>query len=87
MEKWSTEEVSDFLQENSFDDEVVEIFRRNKVSGRVLRLLSCEDMQQLGIAAFGDRKYLSYLITNSKEGSSAPLTPNRTSSTVRLLPE
>ena len=77
MEKWSTEKVSDFLQENAFDEEVVEIFRQNKVSGRVLVLLNDEEMHYLGIAAFGDRHYLSHLI--AKERSS-----NTTCSGVRL---
>jgi len=69
MEKWSTEKVSDFLQENAFDDEVVQIFRRNKVSGRVLVLLNDEEMRYLGIAAFGDRKYLSHLIARERNNS------------------
>lgn len=62
MEKWSVAEVSEFLVANDFDVEVVELFRRNKIKGRVLKLLTEADLQEMGLTAIGDRRLLSHLL-------------------------
>ena len=61
MENWSVSDVSDFLTTNSFDEEVVKVFRSNKINGKVLSLLTEEDFKELGLAALGDRRLLSHL--------------------------
>ena len=40
MEQWHVEEVCKFMSSHRFDDEVVDIFQKNKISGRVLMLKS-----------------------------------------------
>ena len=62
MENWSVAEVSEFLVANDFDDEVVELFRRNKIRGKVLKLLTDRDLQEMGLTAIGDRRLLNYLL-------------------------
>ena len=67
MESWSILDVSDFLTTNSFDEEVVEVFRCNKISGKVLSLLTEEDFKELGLKALGDRRLLSHLLKQYNE--------------------
>ena len=47
--------------------QVIEAFRANKIKGRILAMLSDDDLKQLGVAALGDRKYLLHIFTNSKK--------------------
>lgn len=51
--------VCSLLQTNGFDDEVVEIFRTNKIDGSTLLELNSDDLKELGIVALGDRKKLA----------------------------
>ena len=67
MENWSVSDVSDFLTTNSFDEEVVKVFRSNKINGKVLSLLTEEDLKELGLAALGDRRLLSHLLKEFKK--------------------
>ena len=62
MESWSVAEVSEFLAANDFEDEVIELFRRNKIRGKVLKLLTDNDLQEMGLTAIGDRRLLSHLL-------------------------
>lgn len=56
------EEVSDILNKAGFDEEVVKIFRVNKIDRSLLVALDKDDMKELGIVALGDRKKLQMLI-------------------------
>lgn len=67
MESWSVLDISDFLMTNGFDEEVVEVFRCNKISGKVLSLLTEEDFKELGLTALGDRRLLSHLLQEFKK--------------------
>ena len=62
MESWSVAEVSEFLVENDFDEEVIELFRCNKISGKVLKLLTDRDLQEMGLTAIGGRRLLNHLL-------------------------
>ena len=62
MERWSVAEVSEFLVVNGFDEEAVELFRRNKIRGKVLKLLTDRDLQEMGLTAIGDRRLLNHLL-------------------------
>ena len=62
MESWSVAEVSEFLVANGFDEEAVELFRRNKIRGKVLKLLTDRDLQEMGLTAIGDRRLLNHLL-------------------------
>ena len=62
MENWSVADVSGFLIENGFDKEVVELFRCNKIRGKVLKLLTDGDMKEMGLTAIGDRRLLNHLL-------------------------
>lgn len=42
--------------------QVIETFRRNKIRGKALLLLTDEDLEQLGLVALGDKKCLRQLI-------------------------
>ena len=58
MEKWSTAEVCNFIASKGFQEDVIELFNVNRISGEVLPLLSDGDLKELGVAALGDRKLL-----------------------------
>ena len=67
MESWSVLDVSDFLTANNFDEEVVKVFRCNKINGKVLSLLTEADFKELGLTALGDRRLLSHLLKELKK--------------------
>ena len=67
MESWSIVDVSDFLVVNNFDEEVVKVFRCNKINDKVLSLLTEEDFKELGLTALGDRRLLSHLLKELKK--------------------
>ena len=54
--------VCELLKKKDFDEEVVEVFRKNKVSEAVLIELDYDDLKELGIVALGDRKMIKKLI-------------------------
>ena len=58
LDSLSTSEVCTLLKTNGFDDDVVEVFRANKIDGSALKELNSEDLKELGIIALGDRKRL-----------------------------
>ena len=66
MEKWSINEVCEFLRRNDFEEDIIESFRVNKIKGRVLPLLEDEDMERLGLSALGDQKYLKHILRNTQ---------------------
>ena len=65
--------VRQLLIERDFAEDVVEIFRENRINGIVLRDLTVDDMKELGVKALGDRKKLSSLIEAVKSGRHAPV--------------
>ena len=67
MEKWSVNEVCDFLKQNDFEEDIIEIFRVNKIKGRVLPLLCDSDMEKLGLSALGDQKYFQHILHKAQE--------------------
>lgn len=58
MEKWSTVEVCNFISSKGFQEDVIQLFSVNRISGEVLPLLTDGDLKELGVAALGDRKLL-----------------------------
>ena len=58
--------VSKFLRQHEFEEDVVEVFHKNKISFDVLVDLTPSDMKELGIV-LGDRKRLSMLIRQIQE--------------------
>ena len=62
MESWSVAEVSEYLVENDFDEEIVELFCCNKIRGKVLKLLMDRNLQEMGLTAIGDRRLLNHLL-------------------------
>ena len=60
--KLGMEEVSDILNKAGFNEEVVKIFRVNKIDRSLIVALDKDDMKELGIVALGDSKKLQMLI-------------------------
>ena len=58
MESWSVEQVCRFIEEKGFEEDVIELFRVNRIRGQVLSMLTDEELKELGIVALGDRKLL-----------------------------
>lgn len=67
-------EICQLLREKGFQDDVVEVFRMNKIDGSVLVELDADDMKELGVKALGDRKKLNHLIKAVKSGEAAQST-------------
>ena len=49
---------------NSYFDflQVIEVFRTNKIMGKVMSQLTDSDLKELGIRALGNRKYFTLLV-------------------------
>jgi len=67
MESWTMLDVSDFLTSNSFDEDTAKVFRSNKITGKVLSLLTEKDFKELGLNALSDRWLLSHLLQQFKK--------------------
>ena len=74
MESLNTNQVCELLLKEGFDEEVVAVFKKNKINGKALLLLKDEDMKSLGLDAIGDRVTLQDLITRYR-GAGATATP------------
>lgn len=77
IELLTVTEVSKLLEDNKFDEEVVQIFLDNKIDGSSLLELTTAEMKELGIVALGDRKRLERVIktmpvTHSSEAFQTP---------------
>lgn len=66
MEFLSIVEVGLLLQAQGFQDDVVEVFRLNKIDGCTLLELNRDDLKELGIVALADRKRLEKMIDKGK---------------------
>ena len=71
MKRWTTEKVYKFLNCNEFDEEVVGIFKMNKIYGSVPCTLNEADMKEL---ALGDQRRLQSLIKKEFESLPAAVT-------------
>ena len=69
MERWSTSEVCEFIAEKGFEEDVIELFRVNRIRGPVLSLLTDAELKELGVAAMGDRKLLLKLFQSDSNSS------------------
>ena len=58
----NVERVCNMLLTNGFDNDVVDVFRENKVDLDVFIQLDKDDIRELGVIALGDRKKLQQLI-------------------------
>ena len=65
--------VCQLLIERDFAEDVVEIFRENRIDGSVLIDLTVDDMKELGVKALGDRKKLNQLIEAVKSDRHTPV--------------
>ena len=65
----TTSAVRGLLQKEGFDEDVVELFHKNKVDRETLMSLDSEDMIELGHKALGDRKKLQRLQVQLSETS------------------
>ncbi len=77
LDDLSVEEVCSLLQSKGFEPDVIGVLRRQKVAGCILLDMDDEEMAEIGIEAWGDRRRLRKLIS-----SSASLPPQKT----RLTP-
>ena len=50
--------MCNFIAFKGFQQDVIQLFNVNRISGEVLPLLSDGDLKELGVAALGDRKLL-----------------------------
>ena len=65
METWSVEEVCGYIEEKGFENDVIELFRANRIRGPVLSMLTDDELKELGVAALGDRKILLKLFQHT----------------------
>ena len=58
------EEVCCILRDGGFEEDVVDVFKRNRIDIEVFQVLEKEDFRELGITTFGDMKRLLMLKKN-----------------------
>ena len=69
MERWSVAEVSEFLVVNGFDEDAVELFRRNKIRGKVLKLLTDRDLQEMGLSFSNSCVLVSFPFNHNQDST------------------
>ena len=52
------EEICDLLREEDFEEDVIDVFRKNRIDSSTFLELTREDFLELGVTALGDRKKL-----------------------------
>ena len=67
MDSWSVEEVCRFIEEKGFENDVIELFRANRIRGQVLSMLTDAELKELGVTALGDRKILLKLFQRASD--------------------
>ncbi len=56
--EWSCEQVASWADKQVARASYGKLFQENQIDGSMLPLLTCHDMEQMGIACLGHRKYL-----------------------------
>ncbi len=51
-------EICDLLREEDFEEDVIDVFRKNRIDSSTFLELTREDFLELGVTALGDRKKL-----------------------------
>jgi len=67
MEYWSVDTVCEFLSRNDFEEDVVETFRINRISGEVLPLLDADYLKELGLCSLDQKHFLRVLCKAQKK--------------------
>jgi hypothetical protein len=55
---WTPSQVADWIHESGFDEDIIEKFESNDISGAVLLGLRFDDLKELDIHSFGKRQEL-----------------------------
>lgn len=72
MERWSTEDVLNWMLEAGLPHEVVDKFEKHDINGTILMELKFENLKELEIESFGKRHQLWNAIQNLKGGERGP---------------
>ena len=74
MEKLDVQQVCELLTKKGFDEDVIAVFKANKIDGETLLDLDDDEMTKLGLKAMADRKKLRKLIRSQyQSGGSSPV--------------
>jgi hypothetical protein len=66
-DSWTVSDVCDWLQSKNIPDYIIEIFKKERINGQSLFLLSLDNFGAMGVTAFGEKLVLTKLITNLKD--------------------
>lgn len=55
------EEMCGLLKEGEFEDDVIEVFRKNRIDTSIFIELDNDELDSLGVVALGDKKRLKRL--------------------------
>ena len=58
------EEMSSLLRKSCFEEDVIDIFFKNRIDKEIFKELTKDDFQQLGVVALGDIKRLQLMKEN-----------------------
>ncbi|KAI4735845.1 hypothetical protein E4T50_13633 [Aureobasidium sp. EXF-12298] len=72
VERWSTEDVLNWMLETGLPHEVVDKFEKHDINGTILMELKFENLKELEIESFGKRHQLWNAIQNLKGGERGP---------------
>ncbi|KAI4721886.1 hypothetical protein E4T48_01884 [Aureobasidium sp. EXF-10727] len=72
VERWSTEDVLNWMLETGLSHEVVDKFEKHDINGTILMELKFENLKELEIESFGKRHQLWNAIQNLRGGERGP---------------
>ena len=72
---WSPAQVADWMSRASLDEEIIDKFIINDISGQVLLTLQIEDLKELDIQSFGKRHQVMSAIQSLRDTMSTPTEP------------
>ncbi|KAH0277657.1 hypothetical protein KCU71_g17592, partial [Aureobasidium melanogenum] len=72
VERWSTQDVLNWMLETGLPHEVVDKFEKHDINGSILMELKFENLKELEIESFGKRHQLWNTIQNLKGGERGP---------------
>lgn len=73
VREWTPTQVAEWMYECGVEDNLVESFIQNDISGSVLLDLHIEDLKELDIQSFGKRHHLMTLIQDLRSADFAPV--------------
>lgn len=67
FEKWTPEELADYIQRRESIGNYAELFRDQKIDGSIAHSITDDDLKEMGVSAIGDRKRICEALESLKQ--------------------